>query len=140
VRWAREHIQAGMAAGGRHSHRIAVYLDVKVQPNGKAARAAVRQALAKRLPWADIQLSVPGIANEVAAFLQMHNSVETAQDMPDKWVDAFSAAGTPEQVAQAIQHWSDAGADSIVFQPLNGDPACFDEYIHYLMPILKRNR
>ena len=30
-----------------------------------------------------------------------------------------------------------AGADSIVFQPLNGDPDCLDEYIRYLMPVLK---
>ena len=60
-----------------------------------------------------------------------------AQRMPDDWLDAFSAAGTPDQVAGAIQRLIDAGADSIVFQPLNGDPDCLDEYIHDLMPQLK---
>ncbi len=57
--------------------------------------------------------------------------------MPEAWVDAFSAAGTPEQAAQAIQRLAEAGADSVVFQPLNGDPDCLDEYIRYLMPLLK---
>jgi hypothetical protein len=40
-------------------------------------------------------------------------------------------------VADAIQRLVDAGADAIVFQPLNGDPACLDEYIRDLMPRLK---
>ncbi len=63
-----------------------------------------------------------------------------AQHMPDEWLDAFSAAGTPEQVADAIQRLAAVGADSIVFQPLNGDPDCLDEYIHDLMPRLKSQR
>jgi alkanesulfonate monooxygenase SsuD/methylene tetrahydromethanopterin reductase-like flavin-dependent oxidoreductase (luciferase family) len=57
--------------------------------------------------------------------------------MPDEWVDAFSAAGTPEQVTETIQRLTDAGADSIVFQPLDGDADCLEEYAHYLMPRLK---
>jgi hypothetical protein len=31
----------------------------------------------------------------------------------------------------------DAGADSVVFQPLNADPDCLDEYIRYLMPHIR---
>jgi alkanesulfonate monooxygenase SsuD/methylene tetrahydromethanopterin reductase-like flavin-dependent oxidoreductase (luciferase family) len=53
-----------------------------------------------------------------------------------EWLDVLSAAGTPEQAARAIRHWVDAGADSVIFQPLDGDPDCLDEYIHYLMPLL----
>lgn len=137
VRWAREHIQAGMAEVGRTHHRVVVYLDVKVNRDGDAARAAMRRSLAARLPWADVQLNALGIAAEVAAFIQAHGSDGVAQHMPDKWLDAFSAAGTPEQVADAVQRLMAAGADSVVFQPLDGDPACLDEYIHYLMPRLK---
>jgi alkanesulfonate monooxygenase SsuD/methylene tetrahydromethanopterin reductase-like flavin-dependent oxidoreductase (luciferase family) len=138
VRWAREHIQAGMAESGRRKHRIVVYLDVKVGPDGQAARAAMRQSLGARLPWADVHLSVLGIAEEVATFLQAHDREGIQRHMPDEWVDAFSAAGRPEQVAEAIQRWIVAGADSIVFQPLDGDPDCLDEYSRYLMPLLKR--
>jgi len=137
IRWACRHIQAGLAETGRQSQRVAVYLDVKVQPDGAAARLAARQALAARLPWADIHLQACGIAAEVAAFLQVHDAGYMAQHMPDEWLDLFSASGTPEQVAQALPRWSAAGADSIIFQPLNGDPACLDEYCRYLLPLLR---
>ena len=137
VRWAREQIAAGMAETGRNLHRVAVYLDVKVNPDGEAARAAVRRSLAARLPWADVQLNALGIAEEVAEFIQKHGADGVAQQMPDAWLDAFAAAGTPEQVIAHIQHLNDAGADSIIFQPLDGDPDCLDEYIRHLMPRLK---
>lgn len=137
VRWALGHIRAGMAEVGRTHHRVVVYLDVKVNRDGDAARAAMRRSLAARLPWADVQLNALGVAAEVAAFIQAHGVDGVAQHMPDAWLDAFSAAGTPEQAADAIQRLMVAGADSIVFQPLNGDPTCLDEYIRYLMPRLK---
>ena len=134
VRWAREQIEAGMAEAGRQQQSLAVYFDVKVGKDGRRARAAVRQSLARRLPWADVQLNALGIAEEVAAFVQAHSPEGVAQSMPDEWVDAFSAAGTPEQVIESIQRLVDAGADSIVFQPLDGDADCLEEYIQYLMP------
>jgi alkanesulfonate monooxygenase SsuD/methylene tetrahydromethanopterin reductase-like flavin-dependent oxidoreductase (luciferase family) len=134
VRWAREQIEAGMAEAGRHDHRLVVYLDVKVGRDGKAARASVRQSLARRLPWADVQLDALGIAKEVDAFVQAHGPGGVAQSMPDEWVDAFSAAGTPEQALEAIERLFDAGVDSVVFQPLDGDENCLEEYIEYLMP------
>jgi len=137
VRWARQHIQAGMADAGRSQHRLVVYLDVKVSEDGNAARAAVRQSLAKRLPWADVQLEPLGITSQVAAFLQAHGQEEAARQMPDEWLDAFSASGTPEQVLVSIERLLDAGTDSLVFQPLDGDPDCLDEYIRYLLPVLK---
>jgi 5,10-methylenetetrahydromethanopterin reductase len=137
VRWAREQIRIGMAEVGRTQHRVVVYLDVKVNHDGEAARAATRRSLAERLPWADVQLNARGIAAEVAAFIQAQGVDGVARHMPAEWLDAFSAAGTPEQVTEIIQRLSAAGADSIVFQPLSGDPDCLDEYIRYLMPQLK---
>jgi alkanesulfonate monooxygenase SsuD/methylene tetrahydromethanopterin reductase-like flavin-dependent oxidoreductase (luciferase family) len=137
VRWAREHIQAGMAEAGRTQHRVVVYLDVKVNHDGAVARAAMRRSLAERLPWADVQLNALGITAEVEAFVQARGVDGVAQHMPDEWLDALSAAGTPEQVTDTIQRLAAAGADVIVFQPLNGDPDCLDEYIRYLLPRLK---
>jgi len=140
VRWAWGHIRAGMAEAGRLRHRLVVYLDVKVNSDGGVARAAMRRLLAARLPWADVQLTALGIEAEVAAFIQAHGFDGVERQMPDEWVDAFSAAGTPDQAADAIQRLIAAGADSVVFQPLDGDPACLDEYIRYLMPLLKPQR
>jgi 5,10-methylenetetrahydromethanopterin reductase len=137
VRWALGPIRTGMAEAGRSRHRVVVYLDAKVGRDGEAARAAVRRALAERQPWADVQLKALGIGPDVFRFFQQHDPAEAARLMPDEWVDAFSASGTPEQAAGAIQRLADAGADSVVLQPLNGDPACLDEYIHYLMPTIR---
>jgi len=137
VRWAREHIAAGMTEAGRTEHRVVCYLNVKVNPNGESARAAMRRSFATWWPWADVQLKAAGLAEEVAAFIQTRGSEAIASRMPDEWLDAFSAAGTPEQAANGVQRLAEANVDTIIFQPLNGDPACLDEYIQYLMPLLK---
>lgn len=138
LRWAREQIDVGMAETGRtQPHRLVVYVDVKVGNDGSAARAAVRQSLAVGLPWADMQLRPLGIAAEAAALIEKYGVDGAAQHIPDEWVDALSAAGTPEQVIASIQRLANAGADSIIFQPLEGDPNCLNEYIRYLMPLLK---
>jgi len=137
VRWALDHIHTGMAESGRTDHRLVVYVDVKVNPDGEMARAAMRRTLAEWLPWADSQLNALGIAEEVSAFIQAHGAAGVSERMPDAWLDAFSAAGTPDQVTNALQRLTEAGANSIVFQPRNGDPDCLDEYITYLMPRLR---
>ena len=97
----------------------------------------MRQSLAARMPWADVQINALGIAADIAAFIETHGVDGVAQQMPDEWLDAFSAAGRPEQTADAIRRLMAAGADSVIFQPLDGDTACLDEYIQYLMPVLK---
>jgi alkanesulfonate monooxygenase SsuD/methylene tetrahydromethanopterin reductase-like flavin-dependent oxidoreductase (luciferase family) len=140
VRWAREQIQAGMAEAGRQDHRVVVYFDVKVGQDGKTARGAARRSLAARLPWAEVQLEALGIARDVATFLQAHGQEGMAQHMPDEWLDAISAAGTPEQAAVVIQRLVAAGADTVIFQPLDADADCLDEYARDLMPQLKAAR
>ena len=137
IRWARAQIQAGMAESGRKEHRLVVYYDVKVEPDGAAARAAARKSLASRLPWADVHLNTLGIADEVASFIQTNGEAGVAQHMPDAWLDSFCAAGTPEQVSASILGVVAAGANAVIFQPLDGDTDCLDEYIRYLMPLLK---
>ena len=134
IRWAQGQIRAGMAEAGRTQHRVVVYLNVKVSSDGALARAAARRALAEWLPWTDAQTDALGITADVAALAQAHGADGVAARMPDAWLDALAAAGTPDQVAEAIQRVIDTGADSVVLQPLNGDPACLEEYIRYLMP------
>ena len=140
IRWALEQIRIGVAEAGRPGpgHLVIGNIDVKVHPDGASARAAARRALAGRLPWADIHLIKSGLAGEVDAFTQKYGAEGMAQSMPDEWLDTFSAAGTPEQVAGALPRWLETGVDSLVFQPLEGDPDCLDEYIRYLMPGLGR--
>lgn len=137
VRWSVGHIRAGMAEAGRTSHRVVAYLDVKVSADGKAARDAARRALAERMPWADSQVNALGIAGEYAA-LDLGRGVEAVtEQIPDAWVNEFCATGTPEETLAAIERVAQAGVDSVVLQPLNGDPDGLEEYIRYLMPALK---
>jgi 5,10-methylenetetrahydromethanopterin reductase len=137
VRWAKEQVRAGAAETGHSQPRVVVYLDVKVNSNGELARAAMRRELATWLPWADVQLDALGIAAEVATFVEAHGADGVAAHMPDEWLEALAAAGTPDQVAASIKRLAAAGADTVIFQPLTGDLDCLDEYIHYLMPVLK---
>lgn len=140
IRWALGHVQAGEAGGGRAHCRTAVYLDVKVNPDRNLARAAVRRALADRLPWDQAQMAAVGIAAEAEAFARNFPvRDEAARQMPDAWLDLFAAAGTPEDAAAALRRWGESGVDSIVLQPLNGDTDCLDEYIRYLMPLIKKD-
>lgn len=138
IRWARDHIRAGMAESGRTEHRLVVYTAVKVSPDGRTAREAVRQDFTLQLPWVDVQIRALGIADEVNALTAQYGKNGFAEHMPDEWIDRLAAAGTPEQAEKHIRALADAGADSVIFQPLHGDPDCLDEYIQYLMPRLKR--
>lgn len=138
VRWAWEQVRAGMAESGRSDQRLVVYLDVKVGKYGGAARAAMRRTLAARQPWADVQLRALGIEADVAEFIQKNGAEELARSMPDEWLDGLSASGSPGAVAGAVRRFFAAGADCVIFQPLDGDPDCLDEYIRYLMPLLKQ--
>lgn len=138
IRWARRHIEAGMGEAGRTAHRVVTYIDVKVGPDPIAARQATRQALITRLSWLDMQLEVLGLREEVTAYLQKYQDDNLrAANIPDSWLDALTASGTPEQALDAIQRVAEAGSDSVVMQPLDGDPTCLDEYITHLMPILR---
>jgi 5,10-methylenetetrahydromethanopterin reductase len=138
VRWAWEHVHAGMAESGRHAHRMTVYLAAKVGSDGQAAREVARRGLAPGLTQADPQLDGMGITAEAAELVEKHGLEGAAQQMPEAWVDALSASGTPEQAAQAVQRLYEAGVDSVVLQPMEGKPDALDEYIRYLMPQFKK--
>ncbi|MPM12841.1 F420-dependent glucose-6-phosphate dehydrogenase [bioreactor metagenome] len=137
TRWALGHIQAGMQKAGKTDHRVVGFVDVKVNEAGVPARAATRRSLAARLPWADVHTQHSGFAEEIAQYLQTHNSEDLANDMPDAWLDAFSASGTPHQVSTLLKQWFEAGVNSIIIQPLWGDTSCQSEYKKYLPAILK---
>jgi len=137
VRWVRQHIAAGMAESGRRDNNLVVYVQSKVNPDGKAAQERVRRVLASSFPWGETHLRPLGIAEEAQALHRTYGVEGTAQRMPESWLDELSASGTPEQATAAIQRLAEAGADSVVLQPLDGDPACLDEYSRYLLPLLR---
>jgi len=136
VQWAREHIgSAGQESAPQLNRpRVVVYTHAKVNPDGERARDAVRRELMTIFPWVDVHLKALGILEEAHALHQQYGA-EMSNHIPDTWINELSSAGTPEQVAASIHNLAAAGADAVILQPLNGDPACLDEYIRYLMPV-----
>lgn len=137
TRWALQHIQTGMQSSNKTNNRVVGFVDVKINEDGPSARSAARHSLAARLPWADVHIQHSGYAEEMQHYLQDHGSEDLANEMPDEWLDAFSASGTPAQVRMLLPQWFEAGVNSIIVQPLWGDASCQSEYIKYLPAILK---
>jgi alkanesulfonate monooxygenase SsuD/methylene tetrahydromethanopterin reductase-like flavin-dependent oxidoreductase (luciferase family) len=139
VRWAREQIAAGMRERdpGLQPHRVVVYAEAKVSPDGVTAREVVRRSFASRFgTWAEVHLKALGVWDEARALHEKYG-VEMASRMPEAWIDDLSVSGTPEQAAASIARLGEAGADAVILQPLSGDPDCFEAYLRYLLPLFR---
>jgi 5,10-methylenetetrahydromethanopterin reductase len=137
VQWAREQVGAGLrerAPEARRRHRVVVYAQAIVSQEGQAARDTMRRVLAAQFAWADVHLKALGIYDDAHALHRQHGA-DMARHIPDSWLDDLAVCGTPEQAASAIQRLSQAGADAIILQPQDDDPASLDEYIRLLMPL-----
>ena len=114
VRWARERIAAGADSAGRASapHRVATYVLFSVDADGTAARAAVREATAFYLEaMPDNALSeVYGIQPQLQELL---GTGALAEELPPAWIDDLAVAGDPDEVADKIRRFLDAGSDSV---------------------------
>jgi 5,10-methylenetetrahydromethanopterin reductase len=137
VRWAKEQVELGRKSGTRPVNEIAVFTQARVSPDGVSARKVIRQVIAPRFSWTRVHLTPMGIADEANALVDQYGVEGAAERMPDSWLDELTVSGTPEQAARSIAKLAEAGADSIILQPQDGDPGCLDGYIEYLLPVLK---
>lgn len=137
VRWAREQVALGMAQAGRNENLTTVFVACRISPDGAAARGQARQFIASEFMHGNPHLVPLGIANEAESLARGHGVDGAAARMPEAWVDALSAAGTPEQAAAAVARLGEAGAASVVLQTLDGNITDLDDYIRYLLPVLK---
>jgi 5,10-methylenetetrahydromethanopterin reductase len=114
VRWARERIGAGAAAAGRDSapHRVVTYVLYSVDPDGRAAREAVRDATAFYLTaMPDNALSeVYGIQPQLQELIA---AGALGEELPAAWLDDLAVAGDPDEVAAKIQALLEAGSDAV---------------------------
>jgi alkanesulfonate monooxygenase SsuD/methylene tetrahydromethanopterin reductase-like flavin-dependent oxidoreductase (luciferase family) len=124
---------------GTSSNRIVAYMLGKVNPDGTTARGEMRKEIAGNLHWSDPQFIAAGILQETRDLLKQYEGDKAglARAIPEAWIDQFSAAGTPEQVAAGIMRLAEAGAECVILEPIHNDPGALDEYIRYLMPVLK---
>lgn len=127
------HARAQMNAEDKQT---VVYVQSRVSTDGTTARHAIRAGLLDGLGWAEPQLRAAGLYEESRALLALGPS-EAARRLPDAWLSMLTVSGTPEQATASVMALMEAGATSVVLQPQANHPECLDDYIHYLMPLLK---
>lgn len=89
--------------------------------------------MAREDPFVVYQLSVmdddvllendfdPQLKRVVSQALQRGDPKSAIAAVPDRWLDTFTACGTPAQVADALWQWHQAGLEMPVLQPIKAD-------------------
>ncbi|HEX7297549.1 MAG TPA: LLM class flavin-dependent oxidoreductase [Solirubrobacteraceae bacterium] len=116
IRWAREQIAEGAAVGGRNGdHKLATYVLYSVDRDARKAKEAVRDVTAfylEAMPRNALS-RVYGITDEVGDMLSRGGADTVAREMPDQWLDDLVIAGDPDECAEKIRAFLDAGSDSV---------------------------
>jgi alkanesulfonate monooxygenase SsuD/methylene tetrahydromethanopterin reductase-like flavin-dependent oxidoreductase (luciferase family) len=125
VRWAKAQIAAGMAEAERHdAHRVTVYAFCSPDADRAAALRRMRPQLAAFLnpPDSVVQVSHLPFAADVRALAERGGEAGLAAHMPDAWITALTASGTPAECRAFVNALIDAGADAVVLVPLVDQP------------------
>jgi F420-dependent oxidoreductase-like protein len=130
-----EHIEAGLAKGGRSREDFAVSPSVQVAIDGDldAARGMVKAGLLLYLGgmgskktnfYADLtrRFGFAEVADEVQSLYLDGKREEAYNAIPDELVDATAMIGTEEEVAERVQRFADAGVDRMIVSPMHGNP------------------
>jgi F420-dependent oxidoreductase-like protein len=130
-----EHIEAGLAKGGRSREDFQVSPSVQVAIDGDldAARGLVKAGLLLYLGgmgskktnfYADLtrRFGFAEVADEVQTLYLDGKREEAYAAIPDELVDATAMIGTEEEVAERVQRFADAGVDRMIVSPMHGNP------------------
>jgi F420-dependent oxidoreductase-like protein len=137
-----EHIEAGLAKGGRSREDLQVSPSVQVAIDGDldAARGLVKAGLLLYLGgmgsiktnfYADLtrRFGFAEVADEVQSLYLDGKREEAYAAIPDELVDATAMIGTEEEVAERVRRFADAGVDRMIVSPMHADK---EESIHTL--------
>jgi F420-dependent oxidoreductase-like protein len=137
-----EHIEAGLAKGGRTREDFAVSPSVQVAIDGDldAARGLVKAGLLLYLGgmgskktnfYADLtrRFGFAEVADEVQSLYLDGKREEAYNAIPDELVHATAMIGTEDEVAERIKAFADAGVDRMIVSPMHGN---FDENVRCL--------
>jgi F420-dependent oxidoreductase-like protein len=135
-----EHIEAGLAKGGRQRSGLEVSPTVQVAIDGDldAARAVVRTGLLLYLGgmgsrktnfYVDLthRFGFGEVADEVQALYLDGKREDAYAAIPDELVDATSLVGDEAQVAERIGRYEAAGVDRLIVSPISPEP---DQRMH----------
>lgn len=120
VRWSRGQIAAGAARAGRpFDQPCPVFVLYAVAPDRALARGVMRGTLAflmsvfPRNPYTERY----GCADELERIVARGGPEAVAREMPEAWLDDFAVAGAPEECAERIARYLQAGATSVILAP-----------------------
>jgi F420-dependent oxidoreductase-like protein len=131
-----EHVEAGLAKGGRQRSQLEISPTVQVAIDGdlEAARAVVRAGLLLYLGgmgsrktnfYVDLthRFGFGEVADQVQSLYLDGKREEAYNAIPDELVDATSLVGDEQQVAARIERLAAAGVDRLICSPVHMDPA-----------------
>ncbi len=135
-----EHIEAGLAKGGRQRSDLEVSPTVQVAIDGDldAARAVVRAGLLLYLGgmgsrktnfYVDLthRFGFGEVADEVQGLYLDGKREDAYAAIPDELVDATSLVGDEAQVADRMRRYEAAGVDRLIVSPISSEP---DQRLH----------
>ena len=137
-----EHIEAGLAKGGRSREEFEVSPSVQVAIDGdlETARNVVKAGLLLYLGgmgskktnfYVDLthRFGFGEAADEVQSLYLDGKKDQAYQAIPDELVDATSMIGTEDEVAERVRRFADAGVARLIVSPVHG---AADERLHTL--------
>jgi F420-dependent oxidoreductase-like protein len=137
-----EHIEAGLAKGGRSREEFEVSPSVQVAIDGdlETARNVVKAGLLLYLGgmgskktnfYVDLthRFGFGEAADEVQSLYLDGKRDEAYKAIPDELVDATSMIGTEDEVAERVRRFADAGVARLIVSPVHGAP---EERLHTL--------
>jgi 5,10-methylenetetrahydromethanopterin reductase len=140
VTWAKEQIATGQRDTGREDepHRVTVYTWLSVDDDAAIAADKLRPMAANLLtaPWKRTYLEPMGVLTEADALVAEHGD-ELADRIPDEWVSQLGVVGTVDECVKAVRKLVEAGADSVVFVPVENDLQTLETIASDLLPRLR---
>jgi F420-dependent oxidoreductase-like protein len=129
-----EHIETGLAKGGRTREDFAVSPSVQVAIDGDldAARGLVKAGLLLYLGgmgskktnfYADLtrRFGFAEVADEVQSLYLDGKREEAYAAIPDELVNATAMIGTEDEVAERVRRFTEAGVDRMIVSPMHGN-------------------
>lgn len=139
VKWAIEQIKVGQQQAGRknEAHRVTVYAWCLIDEDRENAINKLRPRIADGLASGNLHayLAPLGITEDVQKLLDEGGVDKLASDMPEEWITQLAVVGTPDDCRDAIQKLADAGADSVVFVPVEDDLGTLEQIGSSLLPL-----
>ncbi len=130
-----EHIEAGLAKGGRSRDELEISPTVQVAIDGDldAARAVVKAGLLLYLGgmgskktnfYVDLthRFGFGEVADEVQALYLDGKRDEAYNAIPDELANATALIGTEDEVSERLQRYESAGVDRLIISPISPEP------------------